>query len=73
MIFDNVDDITQQQLQQQQTNEQTEKDSYYNNKLERKIAIATEGIIDHVVRKFRRLEGKGKGKGKGREEEVEDI
>lgn len=73
MIFDNVDDITQQQLQQQQTNEQTEKDSYDNNKLERKIAIATEGIIDHVVRKLRRLEGKGKGKGKGREEEVEDI
>lgn len=72
MIFDNVDDITQQQLQRQ-TNEQTEKDSYYNNKLERKIAIATEGIIDHVVRKLRRLEGKGKGKGKGREEEVEDI
>jgi len=64
MIFDNVDDITQQQLQQQQTNEQTEKDSYDNNKLERKIAIATEGIIDHVVRKLRRLEGKGKGKGK---------
>jgi hypothetical protein len=72
MIFDNVDDITQQQLQQQQTNEQTEKDSY-DNKLERKIAIATQGIIDHVVRKLRRLEGKGKGKGKGREEEVEDI
>jgi hypothetical protein len=32
MIFDNVDDITQQQLQRQ-TNEQTEKDSYDNNKL----------------------------------------
>ena len=72
MIFDNVDDITQQQLQRQ-TNEQTEKDSYDNNKLEIKIAIATEGIIDHVVRKLRRLEGKEKGKGKGREEEVEDI
>jgi hypothetical protein len=52
MIFDNVDDITQQQLQRQ-TNEQTEKDSYNNNKLERKIAIATEGIIDHVVRKLK--------------------
>jgi hypothetical protein len=30
MIFDNVDDITQQQLQQQQqTNEQTEKDDIW--------------------------------------------
>jgi hypothetical protein len=50
-----------------------QKKTHDNNKLERKIAIATEGIIDHVVRKLRRLEGKGKGKGKGREEEVEDI
>jgi hypothetical protein len=29
MIFDNVDDITQQQLQQQQINEQTEKDDIW--------------------------------------------
>jgi hypothetical protein len=29
MIFDNVDDITQQQLKQQQTNEQTEKDDIW--------------------------------------------
>jgi hypothetical protein len=29
MIFDNVDDITQQQLQQQQTNEQTGKDDIW--------------------------------------------
>ena len=29
MIFDNVDDITQQQLQQQQKNEQTEKDDIW--------------------------------------------
>jgi integrase/recombinase XerD len=62
MIFDNVDDITQQQLQQQkQTNEQTEKDSY-DNKLERKIAIATQGIIDYAVRKLRRLGVQSQGK-----------
>ena len=33
MIFDNVDDITRQQLQQQQTNEQTEKDDIFANEI----------------------------------------
>jgi hypothetical protein len=41
-----------------------EKDFFFNNdidnsKLERKIAIATEGIINHAVRKLRGLERGG--------------
>jgi hypothetical protein len=46
-----------------QIKEQEERNFYDNNsKLERKIAIATDGIIDYAVRKLRRLGVQSQGK-----------